>query len=144
MSEAKHLEGLQSKAAKQKVSDSPAGDFMSKNPLLIADKTKIYSAIQALAAHKVGSAPVVNTQNKIVGVVSEHDLLLQTATKDVTDPIQYTKEPITVTPETPLKDVLILLYTKKVRRIPVIALDRTVLGIVTRMDVLSKLIGKDK
>jgi IMP dehydrogenase len=117
---------------------------MSKNAVSINEGSKIYIAIQTLVSHKVGSAPVVDRAGKLLGVISEHDLLLQTATRDVTEPIQYAKTAITVTPETKLKDVLILLYTKKVRRIPVVMKDRSVVGIVTRMDVLMKLIGKEK
>jgi len=62
----------------------------------------------------------------------------------VIEKIDYMKDLISVAPDTPLKDVLVLLYKKKIRRIPVVAKDQTVLGIVTRMDVLLKLIGKDK
>lgn len=142
MADQKHLEGLKSKAERASVSNAPVSDFMSKNPVLIQEGTKIYNAIQTLTTHKVGSAPVVNRQNKIVGVVSEHDLLIQTATRDVTEPIQFSTEPITVDPKTPLKEALVLLYKKKVRRIPVVDETRTVVGTVTRMDVLLKLIGK--
>jgi CBS domain-containing protein len=110
----------------------------------ITEGTKIYTAIQALVSHKVGSAPVVDRSGKLVGVISEHDLLLQTATRDVVEAIHFAKETITVTPETKLKDALILLYKNKVRRIPVIMKDRSVVGVVTRMDVLMKLIGKEK
>jgi CBS domain-containing protein len=117
---------------------------MSKNTVSVSEGSKIYTAIQTLASHKIGSAPVVDRAGKLVGIISEHDLLLQTATRDVTDPIHFAKDTISVTPETKLKDALILLYKNKVRRIPVIMKDRSVVGIVTRMDVLMKLIGKEK
>jgi IMP dehydrogenase len=137
------LESLQDKANKARVSESAVYSFMSKNPVTIAEGSKIFTAIQTLTAHKVGAAPVVDKQGRIVGVVSEHDLLIQTATRDISEPIQFTKDPVTVTPETKLKDALILLYKRKVRRIPVIMKDRTIVGMVTRMDVLLKLLGKD-
>ena len=136
------LDVLQQKATKARVSDAATYSFMSKNEVSITEGTKIYMAIQALAAHKVGSAPVVNNQDKLVGIISEHDLLIQTATRDVKDSITYVKEVSVVTPDTPLKDVLVLLYKHKVRRIPVVMKDKSVVGIVTRMDVLLKLIGK--
>lgn len=138
------LADLTSKAEKARVSESPVYSFMSKNPVSLIEGTKIFSAIQALLAHSVGSAPVVSSKNKIVGVISEHDLLIQTATRDVTEEIEYKKNPIVVGPDTTLKDVLVMLYKMKVRRIPVVTKDGLVCGIVTRMDVLAKLIGKDK
>lgn len=140
----KELDELQGKAEKARVSDAPVYSFMTNSTFSITEGTKIYNAIQALAVQKVGSAPVVNKQNKIVGVISEHDLLIQTATRDVVEPIQYMKNPITVTPDTPLRDVLVLLYRKKIRRVPVVMKDQTVVGVVSRMDVLLKLIGKAK
>lgn len=144
MSDSNNLDELKSKAEKARVSDAPVYSFMSKSHVTIQEGSKIFSAIQTLAAHKVGSAPVVNRMNKIIGVISEHDLLIQTATRDVIEPILFTHNPVTVTPETPLKDVLVLLFKRKIHRIPVVMKDFSVVGIVTRMDVLLKLIGKDK
>jgi IMP dehydrogenase len=144
MSHQEDLAALQSKADKARVSEAPVYSFMGKNPVSITEGSKIFSAIQALASHGVGSAPVVNAQNKIVGVISEHDLLIQTATRDVIEPIMFTKNPLTVSPETPLKDALVILYRKKVRRLPVVMKDGSVVGVVTRMDILLKLIGKHK
>jgi IMP dehydrogenase len=138
------LKVLQGVAEKARVSDAPVYSFMSKSLVSIPEGLKIYSAIQTLAAHRVGSAPVVNGQSKIVGIVSEHDLLIQTATRDVAQPIQYNKDPKVISPETPLKDVLVLLYKNRHRRIPVVMKDKSIVGIVTRMDVLLKLIGKAK
>ena len=138
----KGFEGLQAKASKANVAEALVHSFMSKNPVSILTGTKIYVAIQTLATHKIGSAPVVNGQGQIVGVISEHDLLIQTATRDVLDSIEYVKDPITVTPDMALKDLLILLYKKKIRRIPVVEKNRTIVGMVTRIDVLLKLIGK--
>lgn len=138
------LEILKQKAVKARVSESAVYSFMSKNVVSIIEGTKIYSAIQALANHGVGSAPVVNSTGKILGIISEHDLLIQTATRDVTEPITYVKDVQTVTPETALKEVLILLYKNKVRRMPVVMKDKSVVGIVTRMDILLKLIGQSK
>lgn len=140
--ESQGLDTIQAKATDARVSDSPVYSFMSKNAVSITEGTKIQYAVQALNVHRVGSAPVVNSQEKIVGVISEHDLLLQSATKDLSEVIDYKKEVMSVTPETPLKEVLVMLYKNKVRRIPVVMKDGTVVGVVTRMDVLLKLIGK--
>ena len=136
------LTNLQRQAEEKSVADVPVSAFMSKNLISVPEGTKIYSAIYMLAAHKVGSAPVVNAQQKIVGVISEHDLLLQTAVRDVVSPIQFQKSPITIELNAPLREALVLLYKHKFRRIPVTERG-FVVGTVTRMDVLCKLIGKD-
>ncbi len=136
------LSNLQKRAEAKSVADVRVSTFMSKNLLSVPEGTKIFSAIYMLAAHKVGSAPVVNAQQKIVGVVSEHDLLLQTAVRDVTAPIEYTKNPHMVAPTSTLRDALVSLYKHKVRRLPVVEAG-FIVGTITRMDVLSRLIGKE-
>ncbi len=136
------LTNLQRQAEEKSIADVPVSEFMSKNLLSVPEGTKIYSAIYMLVAHKVGSAPVVNVQNKIVGVISEHDLLLQTAVRDVVSAIEFHKSPVTIELNATLRDALVLLYKHKFRRIPVTERG-VVVGTVTRMDVLCKLIGKD-
>src|SRR6185312_7863365 len=93
---ANHLKNLTRHAEAQKISDVQVHTFMHKNPLSVPEGTKIYSAIFMLAAHHVGSAPVVNGAQKLVGIISEHDLLLQTATQDVTVPITFARNPFTL------------------------------------------------
>jgi IMP dehydrogenase len=137
-----HLQNLTDKAEASKISDVEVKTFMHKNPLNVPEGTKIYSAIFMLAAHHVGSAPVVNNSQHIVGVISEHDLLIQTATRDVAAPITFTHNPMMLKPESTLQEALVLLYKHKVRRLPVVDALGNVVGLVTRMDVLSRLIGK--
>lgn len=137
------LQGLTAKADAAAVSNAPVHSFMSKNTVSVPEGTKIYSAIQMLIAHNVGSAPVINRSQNIIGVISEHDLLLQTATLDVASPIVFTKNPVVVEGSATLSDALLILYKKKVRRLPVVEAGK-VIGIITRMDILSRLIGKGR
>ncbi len=137
-----NLQKLTDKAKASDLSNVAVKTFMDKNPFTVPEGTKIYSAIMMLAAHKVGSAPVVNRSQHIVGVISEHDLLIQTATRDVAAAMEYTKNPLTLKGESTLLDALAMLYKNKVRRVPVVDPFGVVIGVVTRMDVLSRLIGK--
>ncbi len=136
------LNNLQRQAEEKSIASVAVHTFMSKNLVSVPEGTKIYSAIYMLAAHKVGAAPVVNSQQKIVGVISEHDLLLQTAVRDVVSPIEFSKTPVTIDLNATLREALVLLYKHKFRRIPVTERGYVV-GTVTRMDILCKLIGKD-
>lgn len=137
-----HLQKLTEKANASDLSHLAVKTFMEKNPFCVPEGTKIYSAIVMLAAHKVGSAPVTNRSNHIVGVISEHDLLIQTATRDVAHAMEYTKNPLTLKPESTLLEALAMLFKNKARRLPVVDPFGAVVGIVTRMHVLSRLIGK--
>jgi CBS domain-containing protein len=142
--ELKGLSSLKKKAKDNSVAESPCHEFMSKSPVQVPHTTKVYNAIQMLAVHKVGSAPVVDGQDKVIGVISEHDLLIQTATKDVADTIDFVKSAVVIKRDQPLKDVLVVMFKKKFRRLPVVDEKNRVIGIVTRMDILLKLIGQDR
>ena len=140
MSDPKDIKKLQDQADKAKVSEITADKIMKGNVITIYEGTKIYVAVQTLALKRISGAPVVNNNDKIIGVVTEYDLLIQTATRDVRDPIQFTKEPVTVTPSTTLKDLIVLFFKTKVRWVPVISKENRILGIVTRVDVLNTLL----
>ncbi len=138
------LDKLQAEAQRAKVSEIQAKTFMNRNLIKIREGTKIYSAVQTLATHRISGAPVVNASEQLIGVISEYDLLLQTAVKDVLQPIEFTKDPISITGDTPIRDIIIIFYKKKVRWLPVIDSSRQVEGIVTRLDILNKLLSKGK
>ena len=138
------LDKLQAEAQRAKVSEIQVKTFMNKNIIKIREGTKIYSAVQTLATHRISGAPVVNASEQLIGVVSEYDLLLQTAVKDVLQPIEFVRDPISITPETPIRDVIIIFYKKKLRWLPVVGPGQMVEGIVTRLDILNKLLSKGK
>lgn len=144
MGDPKELDKLQTEAHRAKVSDIEARSFMKKNVILIREGSKIYSAVQTLSTHRISGAPVVDDSDKIVGVITEYDLLLQTAIKDVLDPIEYTKNPVVIQPETKIRDIIIIFYKKKLRWLPVVGPSNHVEGIVTRLDILNKLLSKGK
>ena len=114
--------------------------FMDRNPLTILDGSKLASAIKMLVTKNVSGAPVVDKTDKVVGFISEYDLLLQAATKDLAEPFSYTKDIVSLDPKAEFRDVLILFHKKKYRRIPVVNHTNHLLGVVSRHDILNKLI----
>lgn len=140
MSDSESWKGLERKAAHAKVSKTPVSEFMTQSVLNLSESTKIYHAIQGLKVHKISGAPVVDSLDRLVGIVSEHDLLMQAAIKDLGDNISYIKDVFTFSPETVLQDVLVVFYKKKYRIVPVVDKKKKLLGIVSRLDVLEQLI----
>jgi CBS domain-containing protein len=138
------LDKLQSEAQRAKVSEIQVKTFMNRNLIKIREGTKIYSAVQTLATHKISGAPVVNSNDQLIGIISEYDLLLQTAVKDVLQPIEFTRNPVKVSPETTINEVIVIFYKTKVRWLPVVGSGLLVEGIVTRLDILNKLLSKGK
>ena len=110
-----------------------------------------------LHAQRVSAFPVIDADNKVIGVVSEADLLtkqalegtvprtLQSLTRQsvrsqvnaVTAADLMTRPAVTVGPDEPVTRAARLMYDRRVKRLPVTSDDGTLIGIVTRSDVLS-------
>ena len=84
--------------------------------------------------------PVVSTEGILEGIISEYDLLIQAGSRSLDELIKYTGKVITVYPEMLLKDLLILFYKNKLKRIPVISSKGKLLGMVSRIDLLDKIV----
>ncbi len=131
-------------AEKAQVSLMQAMDFMSTPVTTIGRDQSIKSTMETLVNKRISGAPVVDDSSKIIGIISEYDLLLQGATKDLLSPIEYSSPAITISPTTTLKEILVILHKKKVKRLPVVDKSGNVLGIISRRNILSTLIKKSK
>jgi len=110
-----------------------------------------------LRDQRVSAFPVIDDDNKVIGVVSETDLLAKEALEGtvpgtlqslprqhvrsqvngVTAAELMTKPAVTIGPDKPVTDAARLMFTMRVKRLPVVSDDGTLIGIVTRSDVLS-------
>jgi len=88
-----------------------------------------------------GSVPIVDTDNKVIGIVSEFDLLKAIEEgKDlskVTAGEIMTKGGISVGPDTPAMEIIHLLQSKHLIRVPVVDAEGKLIGIVARRDILT-------
>lgn len=105
---------------------------------------------------RVSAFPVIDDENKVVGVVSEADLLTKEALEysapslvggilhgrerakaaAVTAGDLMTRPPVTIGPRESVSHAARLMYSRKVKRLPVVDDDGRLVGIVTRTDVL--------
>jgi len=106
---------------------------------------------------RVSAFPVLDDDNKVVGVVSEADLLTKEALEysvpglmgrilhgrerakaaAVTAAELMTKPAVTIGPREPVSHAARLMYSRKVKRLPVVDDDGRLVGIVSRADLLS-------
>ena len=50
-------------------------DVMTSNPIVVQPQTPIKEAIQLLAERRISGLPVVDGEGKLVGVITESDLM---------------------------------------------------------------------
>ncbi|MCG3114181.1 MAG: CBS domain-containing protein [Candidatus Manganitrophus sp. SA1] len=87
-----------------------------------------------------GSVPIVDKGRRLVGIISEFDLLKAiTSGKElekVTAEEIMTVSPICVTEETLSEEIIQLLQEKHLIRVPVVDKNGTLVGVVARRDIL--------
>jgi CBS domain-containing protein len=133
---------MKKKKAKVKVKDFDSmsvSQVMEKDVQYVRRMTK-GDVIASLMIEGFGAVPVVENGRKLIGIVSEHDLLvavddrhqLSTVTaKDV-----MTVNPYSVRPETTLGTMVHMLRASDLIRVPVVNAKEKLIGIIARRDLL--------
>ncbi|GEM_PF-6265723 len=120
----------------QSIPDRRARSIMKTQVITVKPSTPITKVARLLVRHKVGEVPVVDERNKtkVIGVVSETDLLAAPANAKTVAEVMR-KQFISVTPDTPIDQIVRMLAKRKMGSVPVIDAGRLV-GIINRIDVL--------
>ena len=90
------------------------------------DNMTIEEAVKLLVCHRITGMPVVDEKGKMVGIMSEFDIIGDAAnhfeidTKYLKKRITYSKKIESVDGEAPLESVLQRFLKKKYRRLPVV------------------------
>jgi CBS domain-containing protein len=133
-------------------------DLMSTNPRSIGADAPLRTAVLDMRRSGVGALPVVDDENRVIGLLSERELLRHLLShylpraggppaggspgaagrRTVRDVM--TRQVLCVAPHQALADVASLMLNKDVERVPVVR-DGILVGFLTRGDIVRKLIG---
>ena len=118
------------------------GEFMDAAVPALSPETQIMKAVDFLLRHQVTGAPVVDSDGRLLGIITETDLL-----KLVTEGIQgqppteatvaeyMTHDVVTVPPTVDIYYVAGIFLNNKFRRLPVVK-NGKIVGAITRYDLL--------
>jgi len=147
-----------------------AGEIMTKDVVTVQKETSIRELAEMFTVRKISSAPVVDAEGDLIGIVTETDLVEQDKNLHIPTVISlfdwviylesgkkfekelnkmtgqnvgdiYTTEVETVAPTNPISEVADIMSTKKVHAIPVVE-GRKVVGIIARIDLIRTMIGQ--
>jgi acetoin utilization protein AcuB len=124
-------------------------DRMSSPVVTVAPDTPFEDALQQMRDHGFRRLPVVNPKGKLVGIVSERDLLHaapSSATSLSIWEVHYllwkirvreimTRDVITTTPDMPIEDAASLMVTNKIGGLPVVDGNGKIVGVITETDI---------
>ncbi|MEB3828194.1 CBS domain-containing protein [Phormidium sp. CCY1219] len=140
-------------------------EVMTHDPIVVNPDTPLEEAIKILAERRISGLPVVDSAGKLVGILSEGDLMWRESGVTpppyimvldsviyLENPARYQRElhkalgqtvgevmsdrPQSIKPEKSLQDAAKLMHDKGVHRLPVVDDTGKVTGVLTRGDVI--------
>lgn len=142
-------------------------DVMRREIVTVSPEATLRSAARIIFSGQAGGLPVVDRKGKLVGIVVEKDILslffpslpeyiedpthvkdfelMEEKVTEVLDlPIKefMSKNPLTISPETPLLQAVSLMIAKRVGRLPVVDDKKKLVGIVSRGEIFRTIVRK--
>jgi predicted transcriptional regulator len=141
-------------------------DIMTPDPIVVNPQTPLNEAIKILAENRISGLPVIDANGKLVGVISETDLMWQEtgvtppAYIMLLDSVIYLENPakherelhkalgqtvgevmtekdlFTIKPDRSVREAAQMMHKHKVHRLPVLDAAEKIIGIVTRGDII--------
>jgi CBS domain-containing protein len=132
-------------------------DIMTARVVAVREDARFKEMAAMLCSSRISAFPVVDHEGRVIGVVSEADLLANQADQDgpqgwldgvlrhrehekaagVTAGELMTSPPVTIGPDVPAQEAARLMYDRRVKRLPVVNGTGHLIGIVSRVDVLA-------
>ena len=141
----------------------PVQDIMVTNVVAVKKDADLHETARLLSEHRISGLPVIDDENRVIGVISEADLLLLAGMKrehsfrDILrsvlgEPLPVRKSgnrvhhvmsfpPITAKADDSVGDVANILDKRRIKRLPVVNDDGKLIGIISRADIV-RAIGK--
>jgi IMP dehydrogenase len=127
--------------ARQVASVKRAENGMINAPVVITPDKTVGDALRIMAEYKIGGIPVVDEKNILIGIVTNRDLRFEKDFNKKIDQVMTRENLITTTRDTDLNGATDILQRHKIEKLPVVAEDGTLLGLITYKDITK---AKDK
>ncbi|GHD97212.1 CBS domain-containing protein [Streptomyces naganishii] len=126
------------------------GEVMTSEVVQARRTTSFKEVVRLLDHHRISGLPVVDDDDKVVGVVSGTDLVREQAVRaggpdrPATAGDMMTSPAITIHPEQPVPDAARMMERHGVERLPVVDEEDRLIGIATRRDLLRVFLRTDE
>jgi len=142
----------------------PVRDVMTRTVVVASTQTPFKELVRMLREFRVSAVPVVGESGTIVGVVSEGDLLLHEdpavlmprflegherkmerhKAEGLLARDLMTSPPVTIGAEATTAEAAHLMHERRVKRLPVVDPGGTILGVISRVDLLLEYLRDDE
>lgn len=134
---------------------SQVSDVMTRNVVAVRQFAEFKDMVEVMRRRRVSAFPVINSDDQVIGIVSEADLLPREAyphqpadygherrrripakARALTAAELMTSPAITTTADASVAEAAKVMYANRVKRLPVVSEDGRLTGIVSRVDLL--------
>jgi CBS domain-containing protein len=137
-----------------------AKDIMSKEVIYVQEDDGVLSTIKTLKKNRISGVPVLDENNSLSGIISESDILKLIESESVLFPLfemienperlesitkimaqkkvkdVMSKPLVFVYPDTPISEIVSMMWSKDINRVPVVDEKGSLVGIIARADLL--------
>jgi acetoin utilization protein AcuB len=129
---------------------------MTRSVITVEKEAGIIEAQEKLIEHRIRHLPVVDTDNRVIGIVTDRDIrsalpfkLYKDSTgdktkenlEDLTIGDIMTADPRTISPEDTIQDALLLLQELRVGALPVVDREHHIIGVISVRDLMRAFIN---
>jgi len=105
------------------------------DPVTLPETAIVSDANANMRQYKIGGIPIVDEENKLIGIVTNRDLRFEKNSNRPIKEIMTSKNLITVKEGTSLQDAEQILQRHKIEKLPVISKENTLVGLITFRDI---------
>ena len=114
-----------------------SGSVMIENPYQINDNQSISTAFEIMNDKEVSGLLVVNSESKLVGILTERDVLFESPNSDKLVNELMTKDVVTSKPNTTVSEAKEILKNNRIEKLPLIDDNRNIHGLFSTQDILN-------
>lgn len=108
---------------------------MILDPVTLMEGAIVADAKKMMAEYKIGGIPIVDENNKLMGIVTNRDLRFEHNDSRPLRDIMTKENLVTAHPNTTLEEAEVILQNHKIEKLPVVDSNYKVIGLITYRDI---------
>jgi len=130
----KNMTIAQQSAEVRKVKRSESGLIV--DPITLNTEATIGEAQRIMRENKIGGIPIVDNNEKLVGILTNRDLRFQNKLEMKVTELMTSEHLVTATEGTTLEDAEVILKKFKIEKLPIVDSNEKLIGLITYKDIL--------
>ncbi len=106
------------------------------DPVTLREDATVQDAFQLMEQFKIGGIPIVNAENKLIGILTNRDLRFEARNKRPVHELMTKDNLVTAPAGTTLDQAREILQGHKIEKLPVVDQHNTLVGLITYKDIM--------